>query len=385
MIWNKRLQVIIPVVVIPIILLALFLFVSGEAAARQLEADITPEPTIENSIQVENSIAEPQATEALSPTNLSIANISARFVPVDHNDPSQGPNVYMIEAVVTNTGSTEAAPLTVMLDYNEDVANNWVLLSGENPERIVDSLGPGETYYAYWFASYPLIQNATHQYTVTAWADNASAVSTAENYYGDPQPGKTVQAVRNLSTGNTGLTQVNADIVIGVAYTITVGYELGTLPNELTFSPVGNADFDAGTTRLLASSVTFSDTLSSDLLVEENQLYFTSVPSLTLGAAEFAEVTYFMLPLTTNDTSICPYLSVFFDPNYKYDNDYCVGNQVIPIEGDLSIQLSKEVDRELLLQGEELNYTIQYTNDGSLELQDVWIWDEVDPSIASIT
>ena len=44
--------------------------------------------------------------------------------------------------------------LVVDLNYNEDPGNNWVLLEGENPLRTVDSLGPGESYYAYWFAAY---------------------------------------------------------------------------------------------------------------------------------------------------------------------------------------------------------------------------------------
>ncbi len=379
MFWNKRLQVIVPIIAIPVFFITVFLFIAGEAAARQVQVDLNPAE-----IDGGSNLTKSAEAANLAPTSLAIANISARFLPVDHNEPSSGPNVYVVQAVITNTGSTEAAPLNVMLDYNEGIASNWILQSGEDPLRTVESLGPGEAYYAYWLASYPLVENATHQYTVTAWAANAPVVSTAENYYGDPQPGKTVQTIRNLGTGNTGITQVEADIVIGVAYSITVAYDLGSSPDELTFSPVGNNDFDAGTTRLLASSVTFTNTISSDTLLRENQLYYTSVPTLPSGAAEVAIVTYDLLPLTPNETYICPYMSAFFDPNQKYDNGYCQGTQIIPIEGDISMQLSKEVDRNQVLQGEELNYTLHYTNDGTAELQSVWIWDEVDPAIASI-
>ena len=104
------------------------------------------------------------------PTTLEVSIISSPYAILDHNDPSGTsetvPQAFVVEAVITNTGTTTATDLTVQLDYNEDPANNWVLLAGEYPGRTLDELAPDETYYAYWFARYSTVIGARHQYTV---------------------------------------------------------------------------------------------------------------------------------------------------------------------------------------------------------------------------
>ena len=138
----------------------------------------------------------------MTTTTLILNIVSSPHAVLDHNDPTGNngpvPTVFVVEAVITNTGTTTTVDLNVNLDYNEDVINNWVLVPGENPDRTVGALAPGDAYHAYWFASYALSDGASHQYTVSVEAANTSLVATSDNYYGNPEPGKTVKTSQYL-------------------------------------------------------------------------------------------------------------------------------------------------------------------------------------------
>jgi hypothetical protein len=193
------------------------------------------------------------------PTVLDVAIVSSPWATLDHNNPAgvgaQVPQVIVVEAVITNTGDMTATNVHVDLDYDEDPLNNWILLPGEDNHRTVPELPPDTAYHAYWFARYSSVIGASHQYTVTATADNADMVATSDNYYGNPDEDKTIKTRATLSTGNSGVSQVSADDGVGVAFTVTIGYDLGTDPQEVILSPVGNLDFDPSAYRLLASQV----------------------------------------------------------------------------------------------------------------------------------
>jgi hypothetical protein len=81
-------------------------------------------------------------------TTLDVVILSSQYATLDSNDPtgsgSNVPQVFVIEASVTNTGLYTATEVVVTLDYQEDVPNDWVLLPGEEPTRTIDELAqPG--------------------------------------------------------------------------------------------------------------------------------------------------------------------------------------------------------------------------------------------------
>ncbi|MFN2289643.1 MAG: SdrD B-like domain-containing protein [Anaerolineae bacterium] len=320
-----------------------------------------------------------------TPTTLELAIVSSPWATLDSNKPTgtgvEVPKVFVVEAVITNTGGAAATGLEVSLDYNEDPANNWVLLPGEDPVRGLDELAPGEAYHAYWFARYSLSFGATHEYTVTAQADNAAPVVTSDNYYENPD-GATVKTRSALSTGNSGVTQVSADITVGVAFTVTVDYDLGTNPVDAHLSPVGNVDFAAGAYRLLASQVRFYDEAGTNETSIADRLYFPSLPAF----AENAEATYTFISVALADTRVCPYTTVGYNSSRKYDQFYCNDSKftIVPISGTLSLSMTKAVSSPTIEQLGLLTYTIRYTNEGNLPLSYVWIWDDVDPNVASV-
>ena len=323
--------------------------------------------------------------QQLPTTTLEVDIISSPWATLDHNEVTSGPQVFIVEAVITNTGSTAMAEdVTVNLDYDHPTSTDWRLLTGEAPERTIDELAPGAAYHAYWFARYPLSHDATHQYTVTAYATNALTVTTCDNYYGNPEPGQTVKTRSTLSTGNSGVSQVSAEVVVGVAFTVTVEYDLGRNPEHAAFSPVGNTDFDPSAYRLLASEVRFYDDDELEESTAADRLYFDTLP----GFADNAKVTFTFIALTPSDTRICSYTAIGYSSNVKYDQFYCSDDPVhgtsIPITGTLSLSLTKQASSATVQQGQSLIYTLRYANDGSLPLSYVWIWDDIDTAIGSI-
>ncbi len=377
---NKRVGAILFVFVIPIIVLVFLILAASPAAARPVEGE---SPATGNMNMESDSVAA-------VPT-LTVSIISPRYVILDNNNPAgtdgSAPRVYVVEAVITNTSGITAENLLVTLDYNDDPLVGWVMQTGADPQRTQDSLAPGEVYYAYWFASYPSTPGLTHVYTVTAQATGFDPVSTSENYYGPPDNGGTVQTRTFLSTGNSGVVAVAADIVVGVAYTVSVDYDLGSNPRSVTLGPAGNNDFDASTSRLISSSVRFHSNGVAQSTVVDNRLYFPEIPNLPNGnVPALVETTYTFLALRPSNMRLCPYGGVGYNSNYKYDNRFCEQSSgtVINIEGTLSITMTKTVDQLAVEQGELLQYTLAYTNDGSLSLGQAWIWDEIDPAIGRI-
>jgi uncharacterized repeat protein (TIGR01451 family) len=328
----------------------------------------------------------PNTLQATAATTLEVSILSSPWATLDNNDPTGDkrpvPQVFVVQAIVTNTGETAAEALSVTLDYSDPI-NNWMLLEGEDAVReFREPLGPGKTHQIYWFATYSTTVGASYQYTVTADAGNADPVSTSDNYFGNPEPGKTVKTLGALNTGSTGILSSTAEIVVGAAFTVTVEFDLSTSPERAIFSPVGNVDFDPGSYRLLATEVSFYDDMDALLDTVPDRLYLP-VGSLSISATR-ALMAYTFVSYTPGDTRLCPYTTVGKSVTNKYGNDFCTDPTIIPITSTVSISLTKQVTALDIRQGESLTYTISYTNNGGEKLGNVWIWDDVDPGIGSI-
>ena len=317
----------------------------------------------------------PNALQATEAATLEVSILSSPWAVLDHNTPeTKGPHVLVVEAVITNTGDTTATHPIVTLDYNEDPVNNWVLLGGEDPIRELADLAAGESHYLYWFATYPSTLDVSHQYTVTANADNADQYATSENVY--RPAADTIQTIRALEGGSSRLLETTSEIVVGAAFTATVEWDLGTKPDEVLLSPVGNVDFDPSSYRLAAANVTFLNG-TTPLSTVSDRLYFDQVPSNTTNARG----EYVFLALRAIPSQACPYAAPL-KSDFKYDNRFCEPG--IPISGTITLSLTKQVNAVDIQQGQSLTYTISYTNNGSLPLGNVWIWDDVDPEIGHV-
>ncbi|MBN1640631.1 MAG: DUF11 domain-containing protein, partial [Anaerolineae bacterium] len=359
---------------------------SRDADASTLASLELAMPTLLQSVEAPGGADLGSSPEVSPTTTLTVSIINTQRALYGDSPTKETPQVLLVHAVVTNTGTTTATWPQLSLDFGDDPTTGWVVMPGEYPTRTAPhDLARGETFHGYWFARYPTTTLSAHTFTVTADARNASPVSTSDNYFGNPGGGDdtiVTQAAQN--TGSTGQIQASAEVVVGVAFTVSVDYALGQTPESLVFSPVGNPAFDASAYQLLHSQVRFWDTTGTQEITYTDRLYFVDPPAFIANA----QVMYTFISVKQSDTSICPYAGVQDTPNtWKYDKDFCTGGAVLPITGTISVSLTKQVDVppvETVQQGQQLTYTVRMTNTGDYDLQYGWVWDQADPSLGRI-
>lgn len=293
--------------------------------------------------------------------SLSVEILSSPTAPIAVNKEEDGPRLFVVQARVTNNGNAAATNLTVTLsDYTDEAG--WVLASGEDPERFLGSLGAGETYNAYWLASYPITAGADNDYTVTATADGIGAAADTAT--------ATVDEFNR--TGNTNFTTANLNVKVGFEFTIDTTFSLGSNPDNIILGPVGNLDFDAGAYRLVKTKAEFYKNNSLVQTIEDD-MYISG--QLTDPDSDRVDVAYTFLALDASNTSICPYTAV----GGKFDNDYCsTNNDEFPVFGELTVTMSKtsSAQQGKIEQGDVMTYTINYENTFTQVVEGIWIWDE---------
>jgi uncharacterized repeat protein (TIGR01451 family) len=170
--------------------------------------------------------------------------------------------------------------------------------------------------------------------------------------------------------------------MVGVAFTVTVDYDLGQNPQRLTLSPVGNIDFDPSAYRLVESVVRLYNNAETQESFVADRLYLPTLPNF----ADNARVTYTFIALTPSNTRLCSYTGVFYQSTEHYDQFWCedVYGTIVPITGTLTLSMTKQASSPTVQQGQSLTYTIDYTNTGTRSLNYAWIWDDIDTAIGSI-
>jgi uncharacterized repeat protein (TIGR01451 family) len=128
----------------------------------------------------------------------------------------------------------------------------------------------------------------------------------------------------------------------------------------------------------------FLDDTGSELATFFDEVYFSSLTTLLGDSPEKAEVTYTFLALLPRVVTICPYAGIEYNSNTKYDEAFCSQDAMITIDGDITLNLDKQVNLMNVEQGQILEYTIAYSNTGDLDLQYTWIWDDVPADTVSI-
>lgn len=307
------------------------------------------------------------AIPALQTTTLQVEILSAPIATIAVSQPETGPRLFVVQARVTNTGAQAATNLTVTLQGYADQAG-WVLASGEDPERFVQTLAAGATYDAFWLASYPTTDGVSNPYTVTADADNANPVSDTD----------TVTTDTANRAGNSSLDQTDIDVQVGFEFTIVANFLLGNNLSAAILTPAGNLNFDAGAYRLVSSNARFYTDSNPNLLTVSNRLYVIdpALSNLPSNVEVSVEVTYTFLALKLSNTNICPFSTAQSGSTFKFDNDFCTGDSTVNVDGELTITMSKQSSRSQIEQGDVMTYTIFYQNTFTQTVEGVWIWDE---------
>ncbi|MGH7463482.1 MAG: hypothetical protein ACREMA_20935, partial [Longimicrobiales bacterium] len=274
----------------------------------------------------------------------------------------------MVEAVITNTGPTTATTPIVDLDMNP--TGGWDLLTGESRQRSLPSMPPGSRQVVYWFAHRSNTIGDLHTYTVTVSAANVNTVTQSLNAF--PPFSPTVQTRTALRTGNNGLVSASANVQVGVAFTMSVDYDMGNNPDGVSLQPVGNITFTPDLYRLLSNEVQFQNSAGMTVgLPFRDRLYFP--PGSLPAGAEKVRTTYTFVALRPSNATLCPYTDVRFGSNNKMDNGFCAVGTTVNITGTLTFSFTKSASSATVQQGQLLTYTLRYTNTGSQPISNMYV------------
>ncbi len=362
-----------------------------DRTAENLKAVFTPiqrEPL--ESSQTQNTAAATTLGKEVAPAAAAATTITVSIVSTPHathdSNANIDPSVWVVEAVVTNTGAVTATSPVIDLDMNPN--SSWFLLPGENRQRNLPSIPPGGSQPVYWFAHRSDSIGDTHTYTVTVTGSDVDTVIQSQNFYENPA-GHTVDTRSSISTGNNGVANTSANVTVGVAFTMSVDYDMGANPQGVSLQPNGsylqggNIVFNPAVYRLLASQVQFFNGSNAPVgPVFKDRLYFPP-GGLPVGAQR-ARTTYTFVALQAANAQLCPYNDVRYNSTNKYDNNYCAGSNVVNIAGSLSFSFTKSVNATTVQEGQLLTYTLRYTNTGNSVVSNVYIWDNI-PSQAVTT
>ncbi len=155
------------------------------------------------------SASQTPASLSLSPSvnatsTITLGIYSTPFATHDSNKPDTDslphPMVWVVEAVITNTGVNTITNPSFDVNMNPD--GNWFLLPGESRQKNLSTpIPPGGAGTTYWFAHRADTIPDPHTYTVTVWANNVDTVTQSMNVYPNTSL-QTVESRSSISTGN---------------------------------------------------------------------------------------------------------------------------------------------------------------------------------------
>jgi len=289
------------------------------------------------------------------------------------------------------------------------------LLGASDASRYIGTIEPGECVAVYWLVSYPLLDvngNATHGPSVSPNDDLSlefdvwgSAYELGTEYIADTSRRvfmrNMLQAASNKIQPNTAnqVPQEYLDL-LGV-YTPTwtnsvddaspgslfVGsgfwYELGTINQGFDndgdlvpdynawLQPVGEPSrFDPACFRLVKTKVLLVITRSAGqpdlVIIAEDELYFTNLPTDNTGGTGLVIYEFVILRGSCTSQLVAYQAVASGSDNEKFNSDYGVnlGDGLFSVPTSLTID--KVVDQVLSGPGSNLNYTITFTNNGTV-------------------
>ena len=312
---------------------------------------------------------------AACPTTLTLTLNEDPHLLVDSNNPAAGPHVTTAYAKITNTGAATAYDVYMYIGNGitpgtfsaGSDGNRLAMLSGPSyATRYIGNLAPGESKTVYWMLLYPLTYGKT--YPMTIWASNAAGCSASASHTYTTQSTISSQADKILGTVTTNPS--DGIVSVGNILTVTVtGFNLGTIGtnDDAWFQPVGNADFNPASFRLVRSEIRINSCSGATYV---DQLYFLGIKSCySYNAADYAK--FYFVALQEAATTMKVYQEAASGNVEKYSADYGVPAATLTATSRGSaVTLAKSVSPLVGGAGTTFTWTITYTNNSDYPVGD---------------
>jgi uncharacterized repeat protein (TIGR01451 family) len=318
---------------------------------------------------------------AACPTTLSLTLLEDPHLLVDSNNPAAGPHVTTAYATIKNTGAATAYDVYMYVGngitpgtFNAGSdGNRLAMLSGPSyATRYIGNLAAGESKTVYWMLTYALTYGQT--YPMTIWAGNAAgcSVSTSHTYTTE----STISAQSDKILGTVTMNPPSGIVSVGNMLTVTVtAFNLGTVgtQGDTWFQPVGNADFNPASFRLVRTEVyihSIANQCGYGSMPYIDRLYFPGIKACyAYNAADY--VKYYFVALQEATTTMKVYQEAASGTQEKYSGDYGVAAATLTATSRGSaVTLTKSVSPLSGGAGTTFTWTITYTNNSDYPVGD---------------
>ena len=283
--------------------------------------------------------------------------VDGEIIGLDSNKPAtEGPNQYLIQIHVTNTGGEAATNVSATLTW--DTANTYVnLATNEVFTKDLGDIAVGATVDLFYLIEIARDTNAyftSRDYTITVSGDNTGAPNTIS---GQLYVEKLVSQNRNNVTSMVASTTTPS---VGDTFTITVVSETGAKNYKWVNLPI--SEYNSSVIEPVSVTCTYDSTTSNDVALQlPGSDYFTSVWTFRAVA-----------PGTSNATS---FITDKSGSSFHYNKDY-PDTITITVRGSADLRLEKTVSNPTPSPGDTVTFTITVYNDGpdtatNIDVEDV--------------
>jgi len=333
---------------------------------------------------------------------LSAEIVSWQIVGLDSNQPASGtPEIFMVQAKVTNTGDATATNtrLTLSLASPSCGASACIALASD-PIYTVGSLAPGATADAFWTIKVAKTSSAigtTTNISVTAEADNVAPVVATQQSRTPPPCGKSGTASNVLFVARL-ISQARNDVL---SYFVSSGF----LRPDGSWEVLLGSDF---TVSVLASTSTKYQEISVPASIDPSGTivpfatqfnYGLGTPSdddiYTLNAGGDVSAIYSYRAAALGSVQVAQLIYDCSGNSFHYNSDYLKDAITIHVVGQLSgpptaatplMRLTKTSNPAGTVDaGEPVTFTISYQNTGFADATNFTITDQIDPLLGNIT
>lgn len=334
-----------------------------------------------------------QSSPAFAATTLTAEIVSWQIIGLDSNDPTGGtPELFLVQAQVTNTGAEPAtdAFATISLTSPPCGSVDCVTLVSASTDQL-GTIAPGETVDAFWtvrVAKTPLAFGTVTQVEVTAGASNAPTVIATQVDRAPPPCGSDATPGGTLLVEDL-ISQSRNDVI---SYTVSPGTQRADGSWEI---PQGSSF----TVTVIAQTATNYEEISVPATVDPEGTitptgvsftYELGTPSdddiYTLNAGGQVTAVYEFSATSLGTVTLSQLIYDCSGNSFHYNSDYLIDSVVIHVVGTPAITMSKTSSpSQSVAPGDQMTFTINYSNTGTGDATNFVITDSVDPNLTNVT
>ena len=334
---------------------------------------------------------------------LEITSNTGPFVISDSNDPANGPSVVTVEAQVCNTGGTALTDVEVKIGDGTTAGTfptttlggqsyNLILLDEDvngdvsDGTRFLGSLAASECVTVFWMLKYPTgIDDLDLDFTMWGTADDVGTQRTDSASDTVTVRDEISASSNKLNPGTRTITPAGPYFIGQTMEACYTNADFGIIgngpnpdkPNDFSFQPVGTSAFNPDIWQLVETSAELvSSKCSGATYSYTNINYFSTVDDgdwdgdsangseACSGNSQgvTGEYCYTFVAIGSGTSTLQSYQAASSGANQKYNSDFGNNNITIAADQGCAVGLVKTADKENVLNGDTLTYTVDYTN-----------------------